>query len=178
METKCQLITKANQIMTNMVYVEYRDEIKIIKSEHISFNSNEITQYKILGEHIKYRRKQNHSLGHTISGMVDWKQLLASDNPSEQRDIQAEIASLEERILNPDPELVYAVTEEESQFYQHEIIPNIWYPYTNELVEQSQRNAWFRNLVEQFLNGQLEENMFVMQLEKRIRMMQMEGGII
>lgn len=106
------------------------------------------------------------------------KQLLASDNPSEQRDIQAEIDRLEERILNPDPELVYAVTEEEIQFYQHEIIPNIWYPYTNELVEQSQRNAWFRNLVEQFLNGQLEENMFVMQLEKRIRMMQMEGGII
>lgn len=106
------------------------------------------------------------------------KQLLASDNPSEQRDIQAEIDRLEERILNPDPELVYAVTEEEIQFYQHEIIPNIWYPYTNELVEQSQRNAWFRNLVEQFLNGHLEENMFVMQLEKRIRMMQMEGGII
>lgn len=106
------------------------------------------------------------------------KQLLASDNPSEQRDIQAEIDRLEERILNPDPELVYAVTEEEIQFYQHEIIPNIWYPYTNELVEQSQRNAWFRNLVEQFLNGQLEENMFVMQLEKRIRMMQMEAGII
>ena len=70
------------------------------------------------------------------------------------------------------------VTEEEIQFYQNEIISNIWYPYTNELVEQSQRNAWFRNLVEQFLNGQLEENMFVMQLEKRIRMMQMEGGII
>ena len=106
------------------------------------------------------------------------KQLLASDNPSEQRDIQAEIDRLEERILNPNPELVYAVTEEEIQFYQNEIIPNIWYPYTNELVEQSQRNAWFRNLVEQFLNGQLEENMFVMQLEKRIRMMQMEGGII
>ena len=78
-ETKCQLITKANQIMTNMVYVEYRDEIKIIKSEHISFNSNEITQYKILGEHIKYRRKQNHSLGHAISGMVEWKKMLASD---------------------------------------------------------------------------------------------------
>ena len=106
------------------------------------------------------------------------KQLLASDHPSEQRDIQAEIDRLEEQITNPDPELVYAVTEEEIQFYQHEIIPNIWYPYTNELVEQSQRNAWFRNLVEQFLNGQLEENMFVMQLEKRIRMMQMEAGIL
>ena len=79
METKCQLITKANQIMTNMVYVEYRDEIKIIKSEHISFNSNEITQYKILGEHIKYRRQQNHSLGHAISGIVEWKKMLASD---------------------------------------------------------------------------------------------------
>lgn len=65
--------------MTNMVYVEYRDEIKIIKSEHISFNSNEITQYKILGEHIKYRRQQNHSLGHAISGIVEWKKMLASD---------------------------------------------------------------------------------------------------
>ena len=45
METKCQLITKANQIMTNMVYVEYRDEIKIIKSEHISFNSRRCGQF-------------------------------------------------------------------------------------------------------------------------------------
>ena len=65
--------------MTNMVYVEYRDEIKIIKSEHISFNSNEITQYKILGEHIKYRIQQNHSLDHAISGIVEWKKMLASD---------------------------------------------------------------------------------------------------
>ena len=67
METKCQLITKANQILTDMVYIEYRDEIKIIKSDYISFNSKEINQYKILGEHIKYR-KTNHSLGHAISG--------------------------------------------------------------------------------------------------------------
>ena len=52
METKCQLITKANQILTDMVYIEYRDEIKIIKSDYIPFNSKEINQYKILGEHI------------------------------------------------------------------------------------------------------------------------------
>ena len=57
METKCQLITKANQILTDMVYIEYRDEIKIIKSDYIPFNSKEINQYKILGEHIKYRKK-------------------------------------------------------------------------------------------------------------------------
>lgn len=50
METKCQLITKANQILTDMVYIEYRDEIKIIKSDYIPFNSKEINQYKILGE--------------------------------------------------------------------------------------------------------------------------------
>ena len=62
METKCQLITKANQILTDMVYIEYR----------------EINQYKILGEHIKYRKKQNHSLGHAISGMVEWKKMLKS----------------------------------------------------------------------------------------------------
>ena len=56
-----------------MVYIEYRDEIKIIKSDYISFNSKEINQYKILGEHIKYRKKQNHSLGHAISGMLNGK---------------------------------------------------------------------------------------------------------
>lgn len=78
METKCQLITKANQILTDMVYIEYRDEIKIIKSDYIPFNSKEINQYKILGEHIKYRKKQNHSLGHAISGMVEWKKMLKS----------------------------------------------------------------------------------------------------
>ena len=58
METKCQLITKANQILTDMVYIEYRDEIKIIKSDYIPFNSKEINQYKILGEHIKYRKNK------------------------------------------------------------------------------------------------------------------------
>ena len=44
----------------------------------IPFNSKEINQYKILGEHIKYRKKQNHSLGHAISGMVEWKKMLKS----------------------------------------------------------------------------------------------------
>lgn len=58
METKCQLITKANQIMTNMVYVEYRDEIKIIKSEHISFNSRRCGQF--LGPKGTRRRKTWH----------------------------------------------------------------------------------------------------------------------
>ena len=66
METKCQLITKANQILTDMVYIEYRDEIKIIKSDYIPFNSKEINQYKILGEHIKYRKKTFYQYYYTI----------------------------------------------------------------------------------------------------------------
>ena len=78
MQTKCQLITKANHVITNMVYVEYRDEIKIIKSNLIPFESSELIQYKVLGEHIKYRKQQNHSLGHAISGIVEWKKILTS----------------------------------------------------------------------------------------------------
>lgn len=104
--------------------------------------------------------------------------LAASDNPIELRDIQAEIERLEEKIASPDPKLVYAVTEEEIQFYQQEIIPNIWYPYTNELIEQSWRNVWFRNLTARYLNGQLEEDIFISQLEQRVHMMQMEAGTI
>ena len=32
--------------------------LKLLKSDYIPFNSKEINQYKILGEHIKYRKNK------------------------------------------------------------------------------------------------------------------------
>lgn len=105
------------------------------------------------------------------------EKLAVTEDPSEQKDILSDIDRLEKRISNPDPKLVYAVTEEEIMFYQQEIIPNIWYPYANELVERSQRNSWFQDLAKQYLNGRLGDDAFITHLEQRVRMMQMEEGI-
>ena len=55
-----------------------RENILSARRFCIDVHNQNIDQYKILGEHIKYRKKQNHSLGHAISGMVEWKKMLKS----------------------------------------------------------------------------------------------------
>lgn len=73
LKTKLQLIEKATSVLLNTVYLEYRPSIQIIKSADIPQNASDTEQYKILCEHIKYRKEKDYNLGHAIAGIVDWK---------------------------------------------------------------------------------------------------------
>lgn len=78
MKTKCSVIEKANLVTPNMIYVEYHPTALLFKSKHISFDSTTATQYKILSEHLKYRRDNNYHCGREIAGIAYWKKTLNS----------------------------------------------------------------------------------------------------
>ena len=76
MTMKCSVIEKAELVTPNMVYVEYHPTTYLIKSKYIPFDSDTSSQYKILSEHLKYRRDNNYHYGREIAGIAYWKKTL------------------------------------------------------------------------------------------------------
>lgn len=76
MSTKCQLIKKAENVITDMVYVEYHQAKNVIKSPDIPFDCSKQIQYEILGEHMRFRKDHLYLLGHAVCGISEWKRIL------------------------------------------------------------------------------------------------------
>ena len=78
MNVKLELIKKAKSVLLDTIYLEYRPAIQIIKSKEIPLDASDTIQYKILGEHMEYRKVKDYSLGHAVAGIVDWKRAIES----------------------------------------------------------------------------------------------------
>lgn len=76
MHVKLDLINKAKSVLLDTIYLEYRPAIQIVKSKEIPADASDTLQYKILGEHMAYRKEKDYSLGHAVAGIVDMKTAL------------------------------------------------------------------------------------------------------
>ncbi len=74
MAMKKELMDRADQVKLDTVYLEYRPELRMIRSRPVSPDGSD--RYQILGEHIRMRKEMGYLLGHGVGGMVEWKRLL------------------------------------------------------------------------------------------------------
>ena len=58
MHVKLDLINKAKSVLLDTIYLEYRPAIQIVKSKEIPADASDTLQYKILGEHMAYRKEK------------------------------------------------------------------------------------------------------------------------
>lgn len=84
LEIKMQLIQKANTVLLNTIYLEYKSSIPIVKSSSIPENASDTMQYKILCEHIEFRKEKDYTLGHAIAGIVNLKKESVNSNEKTQ----------------------------------------------------------------------------------------------
>ena len=118
------------------------------------------------------------------SFLADWQaeleklySILENDkNPITQRTTQEQISIIEDRITNPPDSFRYAITTEEIQFYQNEVIPNIEFTYGNPITNSEPTSIWAHTLIKQYVEGLLNDDTFIRELDQRMWMMQMESG--
>ena len=53
-------------------------QFRLLKVKRFRSMRSDTIQYKILGEHMEYRKVKDYSLGHAVAGIVDWKRAIES----------------------------------------------------------------------------------------------------
>lgn len=114
--------------------------------------------------------------------MKDWverrslleHQLSIETDEVTKRDLEDQIQKLTEYIENPSDDLRYEITSAEIRFYQQDVIPNMGITYQNQITESSSTGAWAQTLIKQYVNGVINRETLIRELDQRVQMMRME----
>lgn len=102
------------------------------------------------------------------------QQLSVETDEVTKRDLEDQIQKVTAYIENPSDSLRYEITAAEINFYQQVIIPNMGITYQNQITESSFTGAWAQTLVKQYVNGVINKEAFIRELDQRVQMMRME----
>ncbi len=102
------------------------------------------------------------------------QQLSVETDEVTKRDLEDQIQKVTTYIENPSDSLRYEITAAEINFYQQVIIPNMGITYQNQITESSFTGAWAQTLVKQYVNGVINKEAFIRELDQRVQMMRME----
>lgn len=102
------------------------------------------------------------------------QQLSVETDEVTKHDLEDQIQKVTENIENPSDTLRYAITAAEISFYQQDVIPNMGITYQNQITESSFTGAWAQTLVQQYVNGVINKEAFIRELDQRVQMMRME----
>lgn len=75
-KSKCKVIEQAQNIFTNIVYLEYHQASHIYKSQEIPLDASISRQYQILSEHLRFRKEKRFNVGREVGGISRWKRSL------------------------------------------------------------------------------------------------------
>ncbi len=101
-------------------------------------------------------------------------QLSVETDEVTKRDLEDQIQKLTEYIENPSDDLRYEITAAEIRFYQQDVIPNMGITYQNQITESSSTGAWAQTLIKQYVNGVINRETLIRELDQRVQMMRME----
>lgn len=101
--------------------------------------------------------------------------LLSEGSDVEKRILQKQIDALNDRINNPSDTDRYLMTNDMISFYQQEIIPNIEFPFSDPVTELSSENVETWRMIKRYLDGEMDMERFVMELNQRERLRRMEN---
>ncbi|MDO4838602.1 MAG: extracellular solute-binding protein [Clostridia bacterium] len=102
------------------------------------------------------------------------QQLSVETDEVTKHDLEDQIQKVTENIENPSDTLRYAITVAEISFYQQDVIPNMGITYQNQITESSFTGAWAQTLIKQYVNGVINKEAFIRELDQRVQMMRME----
>lgn len=97
------------------------------------------------------------------------------ESEAEKRVLQNRLESLLQQIKYPSDIDKYQITDAEIQFYQTEIIPNLEFPFANITTEYSYANLDTWQLMKRYLDGELDSERFISELNQRQRLRRLEN---